>query len=329
MRIEHNFSLRPFNTFGMDVKAATFMEYTQEEDLMACLPVEGACLHIGRGSNLLFTRDYAGTILHSAILGKEIVEEDAESVLVRVGSGEVWDDFVAWAVSEGLSGVENLSLIPGETGAAAVQNIGAYGAEVAEAIERIETVRLCNGEQQLFTRPDCRYAYRQSIFKNEHKGQFAITRVLLRLSKVFAPRLSYGGLASAVGPHPTLAGVRQAVIDIRRSKLPDPSVAGNAGSFFMNPVIGREAFERLQADYPQVPHYEQADGVKVPAGWLIEQCGWKGKALGRAAVHDKQALVLVNLGGATGEEIVRLAEAVAADVQAKFGIAIHPEVNIY
>ena len=329
MRIEHNFSLRPFNTFGMDAKAATFMEYTQEEELVACLPVEGACLHIGRGSNLLFTRDYAGTILHSAILGKEIVEEDAESVLVRVGSGEVWDDFVAWAVSEGLSGVENLSLIPGETGAAAVQNIGAYGAEVAEAIERIETVRLCNGEQQLFTRPDCRYAYRQSIFKNELKGQYAITRVLLRLSKVFAPRLSYGGLASAVGPHPTLAGVRQAVIDIRRSKLPDPSVAGNAGSFFMNPVIGREAFERLRVAYPQVPHYEQADGVKVPAGWLIEQCGWKGKALGRAAVHDKQALVLVNLGGATGEEIVRLAEAVAADVQAKFGIAIHPEVNIY
>ena len=329
MRIEHNFSLRPFNTFGMDAKAATFMEYTQEEELVACLPVEGACLHIGRGSNLLFTRDYAGTILHSAILGKEIVEEDAESVLVRVGSGEVWDDFVAWAVSEGLSGVENLSLIPGETGAAAVQNIGAYGAEVAEAIERIETIRLCNGEQQLFTRPDCRYAYRQSIFKNELKGQYAITRVLLRLSKVFAPRLSYGGLASAVGPHPTLAGVRQAVIDIRRSKLPDPSVAGNAGSFFMNPVIGREAFERLRAAYPQVPHYEQADGVKVPAGWLIEQCGWKGKALGRAAVHDKQALVLVNLGGATGEEIVRLAEAVAADVQAKFGIAIHPEVNIY
>ena len=329
MRIEHNFSLRPFNTFGMDVKAATFMEYTQEEELVACLPVEEACLHIGRGSNLLFTRDYTGTILHSAILGKEIVEEDAESVLVRVGSGEVWDDFVAWAVSEGLSGVENLSLIPGETGAAAVQNIGAYGAEVAEAIERIETIRLCNGEQQLFTRPDCRYAYRQSIFKNELKGQYAITRVLLRLSKVFVPRLSYGGLASAVGPHPTLAGVRQAVIDIRSSKLPDPSVAGNAGSFFMNPVIGREAFERLRAAYPQVPHYEQADGVKVPAGWLIEQCGWKGKALGQAAVHDKQALVLVNLGRATGEEIVRLAEAVAADVQAKFGIAIHPEVNIY
>lgn len=328
MKIGKNFSLLPFNTFGMDVRAATFIEYTDAGELLSVLPLEGEHLHIGRGSNVLFTADYTGTVLHSAILGKEIVAEEGDEVLVRVGSGELWDDFVQWALSQGLSGVENLSLIPGEVGAAAVQNIGAYGAEVADVIEQVEAIELSSGKQITFANTDCQYAYRQSIFKTELRGQLAITHVVFRLSRVFRPRLSYGGLAQAVSAEPTAEEVRAAVVSIRQSKLPDPKEQGNAGSFFMNPVLSEEAFKHLQAQWPSVPHYCQEGGVKVPAGWLIEQCGWKGKTLGRAAVSERQALVLVNLGGATGKDIVRLAEAVIADVKAKFGITLRPEVDI-
>lgn len=329
MKIEKDFSLLPFNTFGLDVRARAFIEYASKAELLSVLPLAGEHLCIGRGSNLLFTADYAGTVLHSAILGKEIVAEEGDDVLVRVGSGELWDDFVQWALSQGLSGVENLSLIPGEVGAAAVQNIGAYGAEVADVIERVEAIELSTGHGRTFTNADCHYAYRHSIFKTELRGQLAITHVVFRLSRIFRPRLNYGGLAQAVGATPTPSDVRAAVVSIRKSKLPDPSEQGNAGSFFMNPVLSEEAFKRLQAQWPSVPHYRQEGGVKVPAGWLIEQCGWKGKALGRAGVSERQALVLVNLGGATGKDIIRLAEAVIADVKEKFGIALRPEVNVF
>ena len=328
MKIEQNFSLLPFNTFGIDVRAAAFVEYESVDELQTLLPLAGDHLHIGRGSNLLFTGDYAGRVLHSAILGTEIVAEEGTDVLVRVGGGVLWDDFVQWALSRGLSGVENLSLIPGEVGAAAVQNIGAYGAEVADVVERVEAVELSTGKLRSFAREDCGYAYRHSIFKGALRGTLAITHVSFRLSRVFVPRLGYGALAQAVGPAPTAAEVRDAVVRIRRAKLPDPAVQGNAGSFFMNPVVSETAFARLQARWPGVPHYRGEGGVKVPAGWLIEQCGWKGRALGRAGVSERQALVLVNLGGATGRDIVRLAEAVIADVRDMFGITLQPEVNI-
>ena len=325
-----DYNLLKHNTFGMDVKARHFVEYDSEDELLQIiLALRGDVLHIGGGSNLLFRGDYAGTVLHSAIRGIDIEEEDEDSVLVRVGAGEVWDDFVAWAVMRSYGGVENLSLIPGEVGASAVQNIGAYGVEAKDVIVLVEAVELSNGLKRCFGTAECDYAYRQSIFKNQFKGKYAITHVTYRLQKKPTLKLDYGNIRTMLEgkENITVADVRKAIIDIRNAKLPDPKVQGNAGSFFMNPVVSREKFHDLQRKYPQMPFYETDGGVKIPAGWMIDQCGWKGKSLGRAGVHDKQALVLVNLGGATSDEIIRLCDAVCKDVLDKFGIDIHPEVN--
>ena len=326
-----NYSLLSRNTFGMDVKAKRFVEYDNEEELKALIPtLSGEVLHMGGGSNLLFKGDFEGTVLHSAIKGIEVVDESAESALVRAGAGEVWDDFVAWAVERGYGGVENLSLIPGEVGASAVQNIGAYGVEAKDVIALVEAIDLSNGQKRVFGTEECNYAYRQSIFKNALKGKYAITYVTYRLQKQPVLKLDYGNIRAVLGDNGqhTISDVRQAIIDIRNAKLPDPKVQGNAGSFFMNPVVSREKFLSLQKDYPQMPYYEVEGGVKIPAGWMIDQCGWKGKALGRAGVHDKQALVLVNLGGASSEEIITLCNTICKDVYDKFGIDIHPEVNL-
>lgn len=325
-----DYSLLKHNTFGISAKAKQYIEYSSEvelADIIREMPSEETLLHIGGGSNLLFTSDFDGTVLHSAILGIEVVDETDESVLVRVGAGEVWDDFVAYAVSQGWGGVENLSLIPGEVGASAVQNIGAYGAEAKDVIVLVETIELRSGQKRIFGNAECAYAYRQSIFKNELRGAYAITYVTYRLQKKPTLNLSYGGLSRIV-PLPTnIQEVRQAIIDTRNAKLPDPKVQGNAGSFFMNPVVSRDVFEAIQKDYPDMPYYEVEGGVKIPAGWMIDQCGWKGKSLGRAGVHDKQALVLVNLGGATSDEIITLCTTICQDVKQKFGVDIHPEVN--
>ena len=331
MKEYNDYSLLNHNTFGMDVKAKRYVEYDSEEELKTLIPtLEGEVLHMGGGSNLLFKGDFAGTVLHSAIRGIEIVEEKGDEVLVRVGAGEVWDDFVAWAVAQGLGGVENLSLIPGEVGASAVQNIGAYGVEAKDVIALVEAVELQNGQKRVFGTLECDYAYRQSIFKKQLKGKYAITYVTYRLQKKPQLKLEYGNIKAVLGEKKnlTIADVRQAIIDIRNAKLPDPKVQGNAGSFFMNPVVSREKFLSIQKDYPNMPFYEVEGGVKIPAGWIIDQCGWKGKSLGRAGVHDKQALVLVNLGGATSDEIIALCETVCKDVYEKFGIEIHPEVNL-
>lgn len=331
MKEYNDYSLLNHNTFGMDVKAKRYVEYDSEEELKTLIPtLEGGVLHMGGGSNLLFKGDFAGTVLHSAIRGIEIVEEKGDEVLVRVGAGEVWDDFVAWAVAQGLGGVENLSLIPGEVGASAVQNIGAYGVEAKDVIALVEAVELQNGQKRVFGTLECDYAYRQSIFKKQLKGKYAITFVTYRLQKTPQLKLEYGNIKAVLGEKKdlTIADVRQAIIDIRNAKLPDPKVQGNAGSFFMNPVVSREKFLLIQKDYPNMPFYEVEGGVKIPAGWMIDQCGWKGKSLGRAGVHDKQALVLVNLGGATSDEIITLCETVCKDVYEKFGIEIHPEVNL-
>ena len=331
MKEYKDYSLLNHNTFGMDVKAKRYVEYDSEEELKTLIPtLEGEVLHMGGGSNLLFKGDFAGTVLHSAIRGIEIVEEKGDEVLVRVGAGEVWDDFVAWAVAQGLGGVENLSLIPGEVGASAVQNIGAYGVEAKDVIALVEAVELQNGQKRVFGTLECDYAYRQSIFKKQLKGKYAITFVTYRLQKKPQLKLEYGNIKAVLGEKKdlTIADVRQAIIDIRNAKLPDPKVQGNSGSFFMNPVVSREKFLSIQKDYPNMPFYEVEGGVKIPAGWMIDQCGWRGKSLGRAGVHDKQALVLVNLGGATSDEIITLCETVCKDVYEKFGIEIHPEVNL-
>lgn len=325
-----DYNLMRHNTFGMDVKARRFVEYDSEDELRQLIPtLRGDVLHIGGGSNLLFCKDYDGTILHSGIKGISIEDEDAESVLVRVGAGVVWDEFVEWAVVQGYGGVENLSLIPGEVGASAVQNIGAYGAEAKDVVVLVEAVELQSGQKRCFGTAECEYAYRQSIFKNQFKGKYAVIYVTYRLQKKPTLKLDYGNIRTMLEgkENITVADVRKAIIDIRNAKLPDPKVQGNAGSFFMNPVVCREKFLAMQKEYPQMPFYETDGGVKIPAGWMIEQCGWKGKSLGRAGVHDKQALVLVNLGGATSEEIIRLCDAVCKDVLDKFGIDIHPEVN--
>lgn len=327
------YSLLSYNTFGIDVSAARFIEYSSAgelKELIAQGAVTTPFLHIGGGSNLLFTKDYEGLILHSRIKGIEVAEEDDHSVSVRVGAGVVWDDFVAYCVEHGWYGAENLSLIPGEVGASAVQNIGAYGVEVKDLITAVETVNI-RGEERVYSVEECNYAYRDSIFKRLENKSVFVTCVRFRLSKEEHYTLDYGTIRQELEqyPAPTLSVIRNIIIDIRQSKLPDPKVAGNAGSFFMNPIVAREKLEALQLEYPQIPYYELADGrVKIPAGWMIDRCGWKGKSLGPAAVHDKQALVLVNRGGAKGIDIIALSDAVRASVREKFGIEIYPEVNI-
>ena len=331
MTVRDNCSLADRNTFGMDVRADSLIDWASTDELKNVLhDIEKPILMIGGGSNLLFMGDFRGTVLHSTISSIEVIGGDSDHVHVRVGAGVVWDDFVAWCSINGYWGVENLSAIPGEVGASAVQNIGAYGVEAKDVIDTVQTICLADGSERDFTNAECRYAYRQSIFKNELKGQYAVTYVIFTLSKVAQPKLGYGAIAQEVERlgGPTLENIRKAVIAIRESKLPDPKVLGNAGSFFMNPVITEQEFNIIRSNYPDVPSYPASDGmVKVPAGWLIEKTGWKGRSLGPAAVYEKQALVLVNKGGATGANIKRLADTIIEDVKQKFGITLTTEVN--
>ena len=332
--------MRIDNTFGIDTEARALVTYDSEDALREALARirrshEGLpLLCVGCGSNLLFRGDYDGVALRSGIKGIRLLGE-TDDVLVEVGSGEICDEFIAHAVGRGWHGMENLSLIPGQVGAAAVQNIGAYGVEACDVIEQVRGISLADGSARLWSRDECRYGYRRSIFKEELWGKYAITRVTFRLSRHFEPKLQYGGLAEAVRragfTEQTLTprGLREVIISIRRAKLPDPAVLGNAGSFFKNPVVGRETAERLLAAYPAMPHYPAEEGkVKLAAGWLIEQAGWKGRGIGPAAVHDRQALVLVNRGGATGRDVQKLEEAVRKDVLRMFGIELTPEVLI-
>ena len=327
-----NYNLKTHNTFGIDAKCSRFLEYESvaEAQEVAKILRESSIPYIiiGGGSNLLLTKDYEGIVVHSACKG---VERKGNSLIC--GSGEVWDDIVAKSIAMQLYGAENLSLIPGDVGASAVQNIGAYGSEVKDLIRKITAVEISTGAVREFNHTECEYGYRQSRFKHEWKNRFLIISVEYELSEAFQPRLDYGNIRAELErrniTEPTAQQLRDTIIDIRNAKLPDPKVMGNAGSFFMNPIVSREKYEQLAEQYVGMPHYEiDADQVKIPAGWMIDQCGWKGKSLGRAGVHDKQALVLVNRGGATGAEIVALCEAIQKDVKAKFDIDIHPEVNI-
>lgn len=340
------FSLKNYNTFGIDASCSKFVEYSTTDELQAVLAdiirSGERWLHIGGGSNLLFLNDhYDGTVLHSRIMGIEVADEDDDEVLLRVGAGEDWDAFVAHCVEHGWYGLENLSYIPGEVGASAVQNVGAYGVEAGDHIETVEGFIIGSAGDDaerttvaptVIDHADCNYAYRTSVFKHELKGRFIVTHVWYRLSKHFKPVMTHAAvtrLLESEGIDPqscTAEEVRRAVVDVRRSKLPDPKVTGSAGSFFMNPVVPQEKADALLKEYPEMPHYPAPDGVKIPAGWLIEQCGWKGRQEGPAGVHPKQALVIINCGGAKGSDIEHLAFSIQADVRKKFGIEIRPEV---
>lgn len=337
MKDLRNYSLKHHNTFGMEAKASRFMEYANVEDAQQIAAVLRAeqepFLIIGSGSNLLLTADFEGIVVHSVIKGIEKRTGEDGATVVRCGSGELWDDVVAWCVGEGLGHLVNLSLIPGEVGASVVQNIGAYGSEVSEFVASIEAVDIATGEQVTIAPADCDYGYRKSKFKTVWKNKYLITAVEYLLPAETQLNVAYGNIRAELERRgidkPTADELRSTIIGIRQNKLPDPAVEGNAGSFFMNPVVPRAKYEELAALYEGMPHYDVDDEhVKIPAGWMIEQCGWKGKSLGRAGVHAKQALVLVNRGGATGDEVVRLCEAIRRDVKEKFGINIYPEVNI-
>ena len=329
MLIRENISLLPFNTFGLSAKAKIFAEYSSVEELRALLEqYKGEpLLHIGAGSNLLFTKDFDGVILHSAMRRARCVSEDADYVWIEAENGLVLDELIEQLCDMGISGLENLSYIPGEVGASALQNVGAYGVEAKDVIESVRAVSIADGAERIFSNAECQYGYRDSIFKNSLRGKYIITHVVYRLNKHFEPKLNYGNLSSEVGSNPTPMSVREAVIRIRQQKLPEVSELGSAGSFFKNPIVPREVYEAVAAQYEKVPHYEQEGGIKIPAAWLIEQCGWKGKMMGGAQCYEKQPLVLVNRNNATPEDIVNLAAAICKNVKEKFGITISPEVN--
>ena len=348
MKDIQNYSLKEHNTFGIDAKCRRFIEFEDDDEAVEVAKIlrESAIPYIiiGGGSNLLLTKDFDGIVVRSGIKGHYFEEsgvrsqepgDGSQETVVRMtcGSGEVWDDMVATSIKAGYYGMENLSLIPGDVGASAVQNIGAYGVEAKDLIVSVEAVEIATGQVVTISGKDCGYGYRQSKFKQEWKNRYLITHVTYQLSTSFQPHLDYGNIRQELERRgiqkPTAQQLREVIIDIRNAKLPDPKIEGNAGSFFMNPIVPKDKYETLAAQYPTMPHYE-VDGSyeKIPAGWMIEQCGWKGKSLGRAGVHDKQALVLVNRGGATGAEIVALCDAIRQDVKTKFDIDIHPEVNI-
>jgi len=332
MNIKYNYSLLSHNTFGVDVKTDEFIEFDTVEEALTLSKTlaQKKWLMIGQGSNLLFLNDFKGAILHSAIRQMKKIEEDDQWVYIEVGSGVIWDQFVEFCVENGWGGVENLSSIPGEVGAAAVQNIGAYGMEVRETIVKVKAIEIASSQLREFSKENCQYGYRQSIFKNQNKGQYILTSVVFRLSKKPQFKLSYQHLEEEVQKRGSvnLQTIRETIIQIREHKLPDFRVMGNAGSFFINPVISKKHFQRLQSEYPEIPHYYVSQTEeKIPAAWLIEQCGWKGKQVGKVAVHAMQPLVIVNCGGASGNEIKQLADEIQLSVKNKFDIQLQPEVN--
>lgn len=330
------YSLLPHNTFGISVQTAHFAEYSTVDELKQLLSYykehhpDLPILHIGSGSNLLFVSDFKGVVLHSLIDDIEVVQEDDVEVTVCAGAGCKWDSFVAYCVERGWYGAENLSAIPGEVGASAVQNIGAYGAEAKDLIVEVETLDICSREVRRFTNSECEYSYRESVFKTRFKRQFVVTHVTYRLQKQPHYKLNYENVTALLkGCDVTLQKVREAICTVRNQKLPNPDVVGNAGSFFMNPVVSAACCEQLLETYPQMPHYQAGDDrFKLSAAWLIERCGWKGKIVGHAGVYKNHALVLVNCGGATGEEVLDLAKGIQDSVAKQFGVVLKMEVNI-
>ena len=333
MTDHRDYNLLTRNTFGIDARCKRFIEFStidEAQQVAAILRSDTSpYLIIGGGSNLLLVGDYDGTVARSAIRGITIASDSR----VIAGSGEAWDDVVKATTDSCFPTLVNLSLIPGDVGASVVQNIGAYGAEVGHYVDSIDAVEIATGSLVTIAPRDCHYSYRDSRFKHEWKNRYLIVQVTYRLDRHAPLNTGYGNIRDELQRRnitdPTPQQLRDVIIDIRREKLPDPKVTGNAGSFFMNPVVSRQQYESLAAHYPLMPHYDvDPHHVKIPAGWLIEQCGWKGRSLGAAGVHHRQALVLVNRGGATGRDIVALCQKIQHDVSQKFGINIHPEVNI-
>lgn len=336
-------SLKSLNTFGVDVSAKWFASVTSVKGLQALLAdsrwTSVPKLILGGGSNILFTKDFDGLVIHNVIRGIEEVGVDGDHTFLRAASGEVWHELVMHTVNLGLGGIENLSLIPGFVGAAPIQNIGAYGAELSEVFAEAAAVHFSTGESRTFSLQDCRFGYRDSVFKRELAGQYVITSVTLRFDQKHEVNTSYGAIVDTLKTkgitEPSIRDVSNAVIAIRRSKLPDPTEIGNAGSFFKNPVVPPAKLDELRSRYPDIPHYQSRAAAmpsngeaKLLAGWLIEQAGWKGKRIGNVGMHAKQALVLVNYGGATGEELLRHARTVKQSVADKFGVELEEEVRI-
>lgn len=335
MRIEENIHLKPYNTFGLDYIADRMIHLNTEKEATALFSgyasIKKLLLVLGSGSNILFTSDFKGTIIHPEFEGIRVEKKEGDKIIISAGAGINWDKLVEWTVENGFYGLENLSLIPGSVGASPVQNIGAYGMEVRNSIEKVETISIYDGSTRTFSNVECKFGYRNSIFKGSMKGRYVVTRVYYRLGINANLNLEYGSLKEELcklGTH-SLSNVRQAVINIRRNKLPDPDLIGNAGSFFKNPVVTEDVAAALKKEYPDIPIYrDQEKQSKLAAGWLIEKCGWKGKRMGEAGVHDKQALVLINYGNADGGEIYKLSEAIRASVLNRFGIYLECEVEV-
>lgn len=333
-----NFSLRSLNTFGLEVTCAEYFHITEVQQLVSLVQKglfeRGRTLLLGGGSNLLFVHDFFdGSVVHLDLKGREIHLLNEDYAILTVAAGENWHQTVLYALSHNLGGIENLSLIPGNAGTAPVQNIGAYGVEICEVLEYVDGIDLTTGYLRRLSAAECRFAYRDSVFKGELKDTFAITNIAMRLTRInHVIRSHYSALSEKLRNagivHPTIQDISRAVISIRQSKLPDPNVLGNCGSFFKNPVVSSEVANGLIQRFGDIPTFPTPDGVKIPAGWLIERAGWKGKRLGNVGMHERQALVLVNYGGASGYELWNHAQRVMADIREKFGIALQPEVNI-
>ncbi len=333
--ILRNHSLSKLNSFHFDVRTHKYCECKSVKDIQEIISRpefrNEKTLILGEGSNILFSKDFGGLIIRPVILGREIIREDREYVWIRAGAGENWDEFVAWSTAWGFGGIENLSLIPGSVGSSPIQNIGAYGAEVQESIEEVSALDVLTGQKLTFLKEACRFAYRDSIFKQEWKNKCIITSATFRLSKKPELNLGYQMLAEKMSgrERQDVETIRQVIIEIRRSKLPDPEQFGNAGSFFKNPRIPEEQYQGILEKYPGLPSYPAAGrSRKIPSAWLIEQCGWKGKRRGDAGCYEKQALVLVNYGSATGKDILELATLIEKDVHGRFGIRLEKEVNV-
>lgn len=337
MNVEQNYSLQGLNTFGVAAHAAYYAQVQFPADLAALLADPAVRdlprLVLGGGSNILFLEDFPGLIIHSAIGGRRVLERDADTALVEAGGGVVWHDLVTFCLKHNLGGLENLSLIPGTVGASPVQNIGAYGVEIKDVFESLDALELATGAVRHFSKAECRFGYRDSIFKRELKGQYLILAARYRLTtRNHAMKTNYGAIDAELrrqGDAPvTIRRISEAVCRIRESKLPDPAQLGNAGSFFKNPVVPAAHYEALKGEYPGLVAYPAATGMKLAAGWLIDQCGWKGKRVGNVGAHAQQALVLVNYGGATGAEIYALARQIRDSVRDRFGVTLEMEVNL-
>ena len=333
--IKRQITLRKYNTFGIDVAASEFAHVRSTQELQQVLNSgTREPFVLGGGSNMLLTKDLDRLVLHIEIPGIEVVRELRTEVLVKIGAGVIWHDLVLWAVEHGYGGIENLALIPGKVGAAPIQNIGAYGVEIKEVFDRLRAVHLESGDETIFTFEDCEFGYRDSVFKHKELGKYCISHVLLRLQKPpHSIHDSYGAIRDTLSEDnidkPLIGDVCNAVIRIRSSKLPDPAVLGNSGSFFKNPVVPKSQWENLKSTFPNLVFYPDIEGhYKIPAGWLIDQAGWKGKRIGNVGCYEKQALVIVNYGGASGQEVYDHAMRVQASVNDKFGILLTPEVNI-